>query len=285
MVDVAFSSGTLLTPALVIGLHQFSNHWRLPYALFLMPLGLAVAAFLPRKPFVTTVSHRAEVLPIRPVGPDVGTQIGGAGTDPGLGYLALIRIPTVACCLVAGLLTGYVEWGQYFWYVSYGTQTQHLGANAALVGMQCFVVGMVLVRCWQAFFHSDWPLGQKLWRLNLLGVLGLGVTVMLPHHGFVVLYGVSNLLFGMGVGVVFPILLALAIDAAPTQSSRLSALLMSSVTAGAQLAGLMIGALADILGVQLAYSTLLVAVLGFTAAIGVLRRPRTPRTQAATVAV
>jgi MFS family permease len=258
LVDVAFSAGTLITPGLVIGLHHFSTSWRLPYALFLLPLGAAILAFVPRKPFQPFATAHP-----------LGTTNPGAVVPTS--YLQLMRNPLVAVCMAAGLLTGYIEWGQYFWYVSYGTQTQALSPNAARFGMQCFVTGMCVVRCWQAFFHSAWPLGQKLWRLNLLAVLGLGMAVLVPHHGMAMVYGLSNLLFGMGVGVVFPMLLALMIDAAPSQSSKLSALLMISVTGGAQVAGLLIGILADWVGVQWAYSTLWLAGLAFTVVIWQLR--------------
>jgi predicted MFS family arabinose efflux permease len=173
--------------------------------------------------------------------------------------------------MAAGVFAGFIEWGQYFWYVSYGIQTQGISANAARFGMQCFVAGMLAVRCWQAFFHSDLTLHQKLWRLNLLALTGLAVSVLLPHHGLPWLYSISNFLFGLGVGVAFPILLSLMINAAPQQSSKLSALLMISFTLGAQLAGLLIGNLADWAGVQIAYSTLLGALVLFTVAVWMIR--------------
>jgi hypothetical protein len=61
------------------------------------------------------------------------------------------------------------------------------------------------------------------------------------------------------------------INAAPQQSSKLSALLMISFTLGAQLAGLLIGNLADWAGVQIAYSTLLGALVLFTVAVWMIR--------------
>jgi MFS family permease len=258
LIDVAFSAGTVITPALVIGLHQFSTSWRLPYQLFFIPLGLAFLLFVREKPFSKIVIHAensADALPIQ----------------QRLSYLNLVRIPTIAWCMAAGVFAGFTEWGQYFWYVSYGIQTQSISANAARIGMQSFVAGMLIVRCWQAFFHSNFSLHQKLWRLNLLALIGLGSAVLLPHHGVAWFYSASNFLFGLGVGVAFPILLTLMINAVPNQSSKLSALLMIGFTLGAQLAGLLIGNLADWVGVQLAYSTLLGAVILFTVAIWMIR--------------
>jgi MFS family permease len=99
--------------------------------------------------------------------------------------------------------------------------------------------------------------------------------VLLPNHfsqhGMPWLYSISNFLFGLGVGVAFPMLLSLMINAAPTQSSKLSALLMISFTLGAQLAGLFIGNLADWTSVQIAYSTLLGGLVLFTVAVWMIR--------------
>jgi MFS family permease len=258
LIDVAFSAGTVITPALIIGLHQYSTSWRLPYQLYFIPLGLAMLLFLPTKPFLQVKSHAAE-------------HSDADSTVQSHGYLSLARNPTIAWCMAAGVFAGFIEWGQYFWYVSYGIQTQGISANAARFGMQSFVAGMLVVRCWQAFFHSGLTLHQKLWRLNILALTGLAAAVLLPHHGVPWLYSVSNFLFGLGVGVAFPILLSLMINAAPTQSSKLSALLMISFTLGAQLAGLLIGNLADWAGVQIAYSTLLGALVLFTVAVWMIR--------------
>jgi MFS family permease len=260
LIDVAFSAGTVITPAVVIGLHQVNSSWRLPYLLFLLPLGTTLVLFLRKGAFV----------PVAWQGSNNSTGVETQPT-PSQSYLALARVPTIMWCMAAGVFAGFIEWGQYFWSVSFGLQTQGISANAARFGLQSFVAGMLVVRCWQAFFHSDLTLHQKLWRLNLLALAGAGISVLLPHHGMAWLFSVSNFLFGLGAGVVFPMLLSLMINAAPTQSSKLSALLMISFTLGAQLAGLFIGNLADWTSVQIAYSTLLGGLVLFTVAIWMIR--------------
>ena len=258
LIDVAFSAGTVITPAIIIGLHQFSTSWRLPYQLYFIPLGLAMLLFFPTKAFLQVKSHVADH-----ADGDVKVQ--------SQSYLSLARVPTIMWCMAAGVFAGFIEWGQYFWTVSYGIQSQGVSANAARLGLQSFVAGMLVARCWQAFFHSNLGLHQKLWRLNLLALLGLGVSVLLPQHGMPWLFSLSNFLFGLGTGVAFPMLLSLMINAAPTQSSKLSALLMISFTLGAQLAGLFIGNLADWTSVQIAYSTLLGGLVLFTVAVWMIR--------------
>jgi MFS family permease len=264
LIDVAFSAGTVVTPAAIIGLHQFDSSWRLPYLLFLVPMGLAFLLFLRKGAFNPIAWHGSH--------DDSGAveTLAQRQTKP-QSYLTLARVPTIMWCMAAGVFAGFIEWGQYFWSVSYGIQSQGVSANSARFGLQSFVAGMLVVRCWQAFFHSNMSLHQKLWRLNLLALLGLGASVLLPHHGMPWLFSVSNFLFGLGVGVVFPMLLSLMINAAPTQSSKLSALLMISFTLGAQLAGLFIGNLADWTSVQIAYSTLLGGLVLFTVAVWMIR--------------
>lgn len=178
--------------------------------------------------------------------------------------------------VVAGVLAGFVEWGQNFWYVSYAIHVQQLGANAARVGLQAFVAGMVVARCVQAFVHSDWSLRERLWRLNAIAVVGVALGVLWPGHGWFSLYAAGNFLFGLGIGVVFPVLLSIMIDDLPAQASRLSALLMVSFTLGAQSAGLLIGTLCDLFGLRGGYSTLLVAAALFTVAAWQLCRAPSP---------
>jgi MFS family permease len=132
LIDVAFSAGTVITPALIIGLHQVSTSWRLPYQLYFIPLGLAMLLFLPTKPFLQVKSHAAD---------DSGTAADTAVQSHG--YLSLSRNPTIAWCMAAGVFAGFIEWGQYFWYVSYGIQTQGISANA----LACSVSSLVCWRC------------------------------------------------------------------------------------------------------------------------------------------
>jgi MFS family permease len=265
LVDVAFSAGNLATPLVVIGLQNFSDSWRLPYQLFFIPLIAALVLFW---------SHR----PTPGESPQAG-HAGGitastaipAAIQP-MSYLQLLRKPVLAWSMAAGMLGGFMEWAQYFWYVSYGIDVQHLSPNAARISLQFFIAGMVASRCWQAFWHSSWTLQQKLWRLNLLALAGLALTVLLPTHGWMPAYALGNFLFGLGNGVVFPALLAVMINHVPSQAARLSALLMIGFTLGAQMAGAVLGFTADWLGVHAAYSALLVAAVGFVAVTWYLRQ-------------
>jgi predicted MFS family arabinose efflux permease len=254
MVDVAFSLGNLVSPMAVIGIQQFSSAWRMPYALYLLPLLTVLFAFWPRRHFEN-------------LAPAHHTEEQGSSMSTPMSYLELLRRPVVFWAVVGGVLSGFLEWGQNFWYVSYGINAQQLSPNAARVGLQFFVAGMVGARLWQAFWHSNWPLRQKLWRLNLLALAGMAMNVVLAGQGGWLAAGLGNFLFGVGVGVVFPVLLAIMIDGIPAQASKLSALLMIGYSVGSQLAGLLVGSLSDVVGVRWAYSSMLLVVLAFTAVV------------------
>ncbi|WP_394788940.1 MFS transporter [Rhodoferax sp.] len=251
MVDVAFSLGNLVSPMAVIGVQQFSHNWRTPYAVYLLPLLTVLAAFWPRR-------HFESLAPVQHAASPEGKS---------MGYLQLLQRPVVFWAVLGGVLSGFLEWGQNFWYVSFGIDAQQLAPNTARMGLEFFVAGMIVARLWQAFWHSSWPLRQKLWRLNLLALTGMAMNVALAGHGGWMLAGLGNFLFGVGVGVVFPVLLAIMIDSMPAQASKLSALLMIGYSIGSQLAGLVVGSLSDVVGVHWAYASLLLVVVAFTGVV------------------
>ena len=251
MVDLAFSLGNLMAPMAVIGVQQFSTSWRMPYAVYLLPLLTVLVAFWPRRHFVHLAS----------------AQHAEASGGESMGYVQLLRRPVVFWAVLGGVLSGFLEWGQNFWYVSFGIDAQHLSPNAARIGLEFFVAGMLAARVWQAFWHSSWPLRQKLWRMNLLALAGMAMNVALAGQGGWVVAGLGNFLFGLGVGVVFPVLLAIMIDNLPAQASKLSALLMIGYSVGSQLAGVVVGSLSDVVGVHWAYASMLLVVLAFTGVV------------------
>jgi len=272
LVDVAFSAGNLATPLVVIGLQHFSDSWRLPYQLFFIPLAAALVLFWSDAP-------DAALQPPAPQADAAAATISPPvqPTIQPMSYLQLLRMPVIAWAVAAGVLGGFMEWAQYFWAVSYGIEVQHLSPNAARISLQFFIAGMVAARCWQAFWPSGWTLHQKLWRLNLLALTGLALAVLFPTHGWMPAYALGNFLFGLGNGVVFPVLLAVMINHVPSQASRLSALLMIGFTLGAQMAGAVLGFTADWLGLHAAYGTLLLGAVGFAAVAWYLGHNRESR--------
>jgi MFS family permease len=262
LIDVAYSGGHLVAPTVIMGLHVFGDGWRMPYQGFFVVLFIAALAFWPCQPFAA-VPHLFSY------------QAASSGSEPTKSYRLLLAEPAVRWAMFSGLMAAILEWGPIFWTVSFALQVQGLSAVQAKVGLQFFVVGMVAARIWQAFWHSQWTLETKLWRLSLVTLVGAALTVSSPLWMPLAYqplgYWLCYLVFGVGVGVFFPVLLAFLIDRLEGNASKISALQVISFTVGCQLAGLVIGALSDRWGLHLAYSVLVLVACGLVLGVGQLR--------------
>jgi MFS family permease len=131
------------------------------------------------------------------------------------------------------------------------------------VGLVGFTLGMVLVRSWQAFIHSELTIEQRLIRLSLVGCVAFVLIAFFPNSATLPYMFVTNFFAGVGIGVVFPILLNHLIDFAPHDTAKFSALLMFCIIIGAQSAGLVVGYVSELLGVSIGYMTIAFAMIGF----------------------
>ena len=270
LVDVAYSSGHLVAPSLIMGLQLWGDGWRLPYqAFFVLVLGAALA-FSAKRPFEKARhlfqfhAHTAEA-------PALAAERLSSNR-----YGFLLSQSPVRWAMFSGLMAAILEWGPIFWTVSYGMQVQGMSATQARIGLQFFVAGMVAVRIWQSFWHSRWSLQTKLWRLAQLTFVGallvMGVSFVMPQAFKPWGYWLANLIYGAGIGVFFPVLLAWLIDRYELAASKISALQVISFTLGCQLAGFLIGALSDRVGLQWAYSALVLTSVGLLVGIRQMRR-------------
>ncbi|HEX5738912.1 MAG TPA: MFS transporter [Hydrogenophaga sp.] len=252
LVDVAYSLGTLLSPLLVAAVLLFSTTWRAPYAVFgVLALVLLILTLQGRRlravHFRTAVQHHA----------------GGGTPAAALGYGGLMRQPLVRWVLLAGVCGGLTEWGQYFWFVSFATEALGLHEQSARLALGFLMAGMVTGRVWQAFWHSAWTMEQKILRLGVLASVALAAMWLTPAGAPFAWLALCNYAVGLGVSVAFPILLGSALRSFPHEAPRLSALLMLAFIVGAQLAALLMGALAGSLGLRAAYATQVVAAVAF----------------------
>lgn len=167
----------------------------------------------------------------------------------------------------AGLFSGFIEWGQYFWFVSYASLGLGLGNQASRLALGFLMAGMTAGRLWQAFVPSRWNMGQKLQGLSVLGALALTAIALLPERVDFVLLALLNFLTGLGVSVGFPILLGSALQGFPAQAPRLSAILMITFTVGSQLAALLLGYLAETLGLRVVYVVLAMGAVALCVAV------------------
>ena len=264
LIDVGFSIGATLSPLWVTLFLVVFDEWRAPIALFLLPV-LVLIYLMTRPQALSMLTHLSAA-------PET-VSIANASTPnhaaPKASYLDLIRAPWARWAWICGLLIGFVEWGQTYWFVTYASTDRGLSANSARLALAAFTGGMLLIRVWQAFLHSPWSSEKRLKWLGVLGsVMFIGLAAMPKSLNALMVYGL-NFFAGVGIGVVFPLLLSLLIDRAPESASKLSALLMLTILLGLQCAGVLVGYLAMHVNVHVGYMTIAVAMLGFT--LGVWR--------------
>ena len=276
LVDVAYSSGHLLTPTIVIAVLQFNSDWRFPYQLFFIPLAIALLAFYPKKYFTNQATglhssnHHSEDLNKHTTN---NSQDASDSPQKPLSnsYQQLLSQASVRWIMACGFMAATLEWGPVFWSVTFGIEVLGISANQSRQALQFFVAGMVAARIWQAFSHSQLSLEGKMKILSAVIFMGVVPTLLLPlipqlwpATSLTVITGLFwgfNALYGVGVGVFFPVLLAWLIDRNQHMASKASAVIMISFTVGCQFAGFVIGALSDRIGLNWAYCLLgLVAV-------------------------
>lgn len=242
LVDVSYSMGTILSPLVVSAVLLFTPWWRAPYAVFGV---LAISLWV-----LTMQKHRLQSAAFR--------QYETLKTPDSLpsSYLQLLRHPLIARVCTAGFFSGFVEWGQYFWFVSYASLGLGMGDQTARLALGFLMIGMTVGRLWQAFVPSRWSMSQKLQGLSVLSALALTGMTLLPQEAGFASLSVLNFLAGLGVSVGFPVLLGSALQGFPAQAPRLSAMLMITFTVGSQMAALMLGYLAENWSLRAVYGML-----------------------------
>jgi MFS family permease len=294
LVDVAYSSGHFLTPTIVIAVLQFNSDWRFPYQLFFIPLGIALLSFLPKKYFTQqatglnsepNTSNDSAILPSANTNESSKqTSIETSHSSSAGSYKALVSQKSVRWIMACGFMAATLEWAPVFWSVTFGIEVLGISANQSRLALQFFVAGMVVARIWQAFSHSELSLERKMQVLSSVTVLGIVPTLLLPLLPTIwpsisllvvtQLFWAFNALYGVGVGVFFPVLLAWLIDRNQNMASKASAVLMISFTLGCQFAGFVIGALSDRIGLNWAYGLIgIVAVCLFFSVLQLKKFP------------
>ncbi len=255
LVDVGYSTGSLLSPLMAAAALAVHPSWRSPYVVFAL-LALVLLMLALQRRHLQAVQFR----------PDHPHDAAAATDTPGrapLGYAGLLRQPLVRWVLLAGLCSGLSEWGQYFWFVSFATEALGQHEQTARLALGFLMAGMVTGRIWQAFVHSRWSMEQKIQGLGALAALALAGVWLSPADPPFVWLAVCNFFTGLGVSVGFPILLGIALRGFPQEAPRLSALLMIVFSAGAQIAAVLMGQMAEQWGLRAAYAVLVAAAAGF----------------------
>lgn len=254
LLDVGWSVGASIAPIWVVFLLRGYPSWRFPYALFILLVVALIAAYS-RKIIRTSIDsihlHR------QPSTDEPSIQASHT-------YWQLITSRWTIWAWVAAILIGYVEWGHTYWFVNYAHQGRDISLDNARWGLLAFTAGMVLARAWQTFIHSHLSTEQRLVRLSIVGCVMFALIAWFPNPTLMPYVLGTNFLAGVGIGIVFPILLNHLIDFAPHDTAKFSALLMLGILMGAQLAGLIIGNITEHSSINWGYATIALAMFGFT---------------------
>ena len=276
LIDVAYSLGTMISPLLVTASLGLSASWRAPYAVFgVLLLGMLYMSLQTRR--LSAVQFRASgrpaAAPDRVVtqGPDIDPASAPAQVEvlpqtdeeSAHGYLGLLRQPVVRWMVLAGICAGLCEWGQYFWFVSFAHEALGVEEQSARLVLGFLMAGMVTGRIWQAFFPSRFSMDQKIQGLGVLAAASLWALWFTPAGSPLAWLALCNFGAGLGVSVAFPILLGIALRAFAHDAPRLSALLMIAIALGSQVAGVLMGGLAQWTGLRVAYGTLALGSAAF----------------------
>ena len=232
LMDFMFSLGTLAAPFLVVVLYWWQQDWRWPLRLLaLLLVGLAAYAYWIAKQVQVTPTQAAE-------------------PRQTLSYAAVLKQPVFVALVLAMLGYGAVEWGNGNWFVSYASTALQYPTEQARLMFAWFTGGMVLSRLGFAYL-LPWCGAPLL--LRLLAALMLTGAVLLKLVETSSLLGLANFLLGLGLGALFPLLLATAMDLDPQNGAVLSGLANIGGSVGCQVAALGTGLWAQSAGIGTAF--------------------------------
>jgi FHS family glucose/mannose:H+ symporter-like MFS transporter len=233
LMDFMFSLGTLAAPFLVVVMYWSSADWRDSLRLLAALLVvLAVYAYWLTKQHVEV------------------PEAAFTGARRSLSYRAVLAQPAFVALAFAMFGYGAVEWGNGNWFVSYANSALAIDTQSARLIFAFFTGGMVISRLVFAWFI---PLLGARRLLQILAILMLcGALAIKLLHGETAL-AISNLLLGLGLGGIYPLLLSSAMDLDPDNGPVLSGLSNIAGSLGCQVVGLGTGLWAQAQGIGTAF--------------------------------
>jgi MFS family permease len=180
-------------------------------------------------------------------------------------WLAIILVVAVEYCMV-------------FWSADYLRSVSGLSIGIAAQAVSLFQAGMILGRL---------SASRLLLRFSVTQILT--ASMALAAAGFLLYWAVPSpwagllglLLTGLGVASQYPLVLSLALGAAPGQSVQASARAGLASGIAVFVLPLFLGRLADLLGIRLAYGVLVVLMLAAFALLRLTSGPSASRKQTA----
>lgn len=240
--NVMASVGSTLTPLLVGGLAALTGSWRWG----VLALALVTVA-------ITAAARTTAV-------PD-----GGAADEPGSRRPLPRRARTGVGLVFCGVV---LEWSVSFWGATYLRDEVDLSRSTAVTAMSLFFGAMLAGRVSGALLARRHPAERLV--AGALGVTAAGLLLAAATTAAPAVL-LALVLLGLGVSVLFPLGLSLAVAAAPDASAVVSARCVTAGGTAILLGPLVIGRLADGVGLRTALLVLPVTAL---AAVPLLRATR-----------
>jgi MFS transporter, FHS family, glucose/mannose:H+ symporter len=221
LMDFMFSLGTLAAPFYISAFYLLEHDWRWPLRwLALAIIGLAAYAWYAAK------RGKKMALPANPQ------------HRKSLSYSDVIKQPIFLFLALAAVGYGAVEFGNANWFVSYAQQGRGFTGEEARMVFAFFTAGMVISRLG---FSSmlRWLSPHRLMIL-LASIMAVGAFII-KFSVEPQLMSLGNLLVGLGLGGLFPLMLSTAMDIDSDNGPILSGICVIGSSIGVQIASFGIG--------------------------------------------
>ncbi|AXR05027.1 MFS transporter [Salinimonas sediminis] len=167
-----------------------------------------------------------------------------------LRYGDIIRQPVFLLLALVSFGYGALEFGNANWFVSYAQQGVGFSGDDSRYLLAFFTAGMVISRLIFAYFlrfFSIHRLTVIMATLSLAGALGIKVADTF------MLIGSANLLLGLGLGGLFPLVLSSAMNIAPEKGPVLSGITIIGNSFGVQVSSFATGVWANFAPLTIAF--------------------------------
>lgn len=252
LMDFMFSLGTLAAPFYISALYLIEHDWRWPLRwLALAIIGLAAYAWYAAR------RGKKFSLPAEPQ------------HRKSLSYGEVIKRPIFFFLALAAIGYGAVEFGNANWFVSYAQQGRGFSGEEARMTFAFFTAGMVISRLG---FSSllRWMSPHRL-MIVLAGIMAVGAfTIKFAIEPQ--LMSLGNLLVGLGLGGLFPLMLSIAMDIDSDKGPILSGICVIGSSVGVQLASFGTGFWASFASLNTAFWTIPIGALWLLAMVWIYSR-------------
>ncbi|MGQ8365372.1 MFS transporter [Glaciecola sp. 1036] len=217
LMDFMFSVGTLAAPLYISALYLLEQNWR-------WPLRLLSIALIMLSAYAWYVAHQGKKLKLhddKPKPKQTHT------------YSSVIKQPIFLFLALSAVGYGAVEFGNGNWFVSYAQNGRGFDGEDARLIFAFFTGGMAISRLGFSFLLR-WVSPHRL-MIILASVMALG-TFIIKLSSDPIMMSFGNLLVGLGLGGLFPLMLSCAMDVDSDNGPLISGVCVIGSATGVQLA-------------------------------------------------